>query len=151
MLPLRRSSSGTVLGRGTTRIGDAPDAAWGVLVEQTALNQPQAGAELWRWLSTICAGDERVKLAKRIREVPYKATSLVALPLAINAATALREAMDDELLEALGEDPRRIDADNYAATLDRARSFWSRIYATFAERAHDRIYKAMPPSPSRDV
>ena len=95
-----------------------------------ALNQAHACGELWRYLDRNCGEDmaARVKLARRLREVTYKATSLVALPMAINAATALKDAMDPEVLEALPSDPRLVSQETLTPTIDRAKAFWSRIY-----------------------
>lgn len=100
-----------------------------------ALNQPQACGELSRYLDAQCGDDlaARVRVARRLREVTYKATSLVALPMAINAATALKDATDPAVLAALPDDPRLVSQETLTPMLARAKAFWSRIYVRRSE------------------
>jgi len=81
-----------------------------------------------------------VNKAAIMRESALKSTIFVGVPRVILSLTALHEALDDEVKNALRTHSRRTaTSENIESTIKRGKALWNSIYTPHADKLHDKL------------
>lgn len=112
------------------------------------MNSPESLQELFRVSQEVEGAPSAVQTAELMREIGLKCISFNGIPRTINCLGAFREALPEDVRNAMSTEPsRQIDSSNAADVLSRGRNLWNSIYQPFQDKLVRKLAQSHPNLP----